>query len=124
MVVIFLPAAADSGVWQERTGWPSRCTVQAPHSAMPQPNLVPVRPTSSRITHNSGVSASALTVIVLPLICRRVLTGDLLCGGARQEELPGSSTSIGDAAGEVQPGQTLEGSCPALHQRADALRIG
>jgi hypothetical protein len=42
--VIFLPAAADTGVTQERIGWPSRCTVQAPHRATPQPNLVPVRP--------------------------------------------------------------------------------
>ena len=31
MVVTFLPAAAETGVWHERTGWPSRCTVQAPH---------------------------------------------------------------------------------------------
>ena len=35
--------SADSGVSHERTGLPSMCTVQAPHSAMPQPYLVPVR---------------------------------------------------------------------------------
>jgi hypothetical protein len=40
--------------------------VQAPHKAAPQPNLVPVRPTSSRITHNNGVSGSAWTVTVEP----------------------------------------------------------
>ena len=27
------------GVWQERIGRPSICTVQAPHWAAPQPNL-------------------------------------------------------------------------------------
>src|SRR5260370_243662 len=43
MVVTFLPAAGDTGVEQERTGCPSRGTVPAPHCAMPQPNLVPVR---------------------------------------------------------------------------------
>jgi hypothetical protein len=40
--------------------------VQAPHKAAPQPNLVPVRPTSSRITHSNGVSGSALTETVVP----------------------------------------------------------
>jgi len=33
---------------------------------MPQPNLVPVRPISSRITHSKGVSASDSTVIDFP----------------------------------------------------------
>ena len=41
MVVTGWSPTALTGIWQERTGWPSRCTVQAPHSAMPQPNLVP-----------------------------------------------------------------------------------
>src|SRR4051812_44092313 len=50
IVATFWPAAAESGVWQERTGWPFRCTVHAPHSAWPHPNLVPVKPISSRIT--------------------------------------------------------------------------
>ena len=54
MVMIFLPTAADDRHEQERTGSPSTCTVQAPHAAMPQPYLVPVRPSSSRRTHSSG----------------------------------------------------------------------
>ena len=57
-----------TGVMQERVGRPSTCTVQAPHMPMPQPNLVPVRPTSSRITHSSGVSSSASTVTARPLM--------------------------------------------------------
>src|SRR5438876_530381 len=54
MVVIRLPAAALTGVTQERIGWPSRCTVQAPQSAIPQPNFVPVRPTTSRTTRQDS----------------------------------------------------------------------
>jgi hypothetical protein len=59
IVVIACLAAALTGVWQERTAMPSRCTVQAPHKASPQPNLVPVRPSRSRSAHSSGMSGSA-----------------------------------------------------------------
>jgi len=51
-----LPSAAEIGVTHERVGRPSRCTVHAPHSAMPQPNFVPVSPSSSRSVHSSAVS--------------------------------------------------------------------
>ena len=44
MVVMDLPSTALNGNTQERVAAPSMCTVQAPHSAMPQPNLVPVIP--------------------------------------------------------------------------------
>ena len=47
---------------------PSRCTVQAPHCAMPQPNFVPVIPKRSRSTQSSGMSAGASTVLLSPLI--------------------------------------------------------
>ena len=56
MVVICAPAPTSTGDWQERVAWPSTCTVQAPHWAMPQPYLVPVRPSVSRSTQSSGVS--------------------------------------------------------------------
>src|SRR5215831_3375685 len=49
------------GVIQERVATPSICTVQAPHSAIPQPNLVPVMPSTSRNTQRSGVSPSTST---------------------------------------------------------------
>ena len=48
-------------VWQDRVGYPSRCTVQAPHSAWPHPNFVPVRPTRSRIAQSNGMSAGPST---------------------------------------------------------------
>src|SRR5882724_10260300 len=73
MVVIFLPSAAETGITQERTAAPSRCTVQAPHCAMPQPYLVPVRPTCSRIAHNRGVLGLTVTSSVLPLIVKRAM---------------------------------------------------
>jgi hypothetical protein len=56
--VIFLAPTALTGTEQERVATPSRCTVQAPHWAMPQPYFVPVNPIVSRNTHNSGVRGS------------------------------------------------------------------
>ena len=44
MVVTVFPATVETCVVQDRVGWPLIWTVQAPHSAMPQPNLVPVMP--------------------------------------------------------------------------------
>src|SRR5205823_1087892 len=67
MVVIFLPATADSGVLQDLVGVPSICTVHAPQSPTPQPNLVPVKPSLSRSTQRSGMSGPAWTSRLLPL---------------------------------------------------------
>src|SRR6185503_5109063 len=77
MVVIFLPSAADIGVLQERIGLPSSSTVQAPHSAAPQPNFVPVMPRVSRSTQRSGVLGSALTSRALPLMVRLAICASL-----------------------------------------------
>ena len=62
MVVTVAVPTVDTGVRQDRVGTPFTCTVQAPHWAMPQPNLVPVRLSVSRNTHNNGVSDSTTTV--------------------------------------------------------------
>src|SRR5256885_7234681 len=62
MVVMAWPTAALTGVTHDRRGMPSRFTVQAPHSAAPQPNLVPVMPSRSRKTHSRGMSGGASTV--------------------------------------------------------------
>src|SRR5262245_32340472 len=67
MVVISELPMLSIGVMQERVGSPPTCTVQAPHSAMPQPNFVPVMPSTSRSTQRSGVSPSTSTLCVLPL---------------------------------------------------------
>src|SRR6267143_1933633 len=68
IVVMRLPAAAETGVMQERTGLPSRWIVHAPHKARPQPNFVPVIPSTSRSTQSNGVSSSTSTLRALPLI--------------------------------------------------------
>ncbi len=61
-MVTLLPAMADAGVMQERTASPFRCTVHAPQSAMPQPNLVPVMPSVSRKIQSNGISGLTSTV--------------------------------------------------------------
>src|SRR2546422_6910542 len=58
MVVTSSPAARDTAATQDRTASPSRCTVQAPHCAMPQPYFVPVSPRFSRRTQSRGVAGS------------------------------------------------------------------
>src|SRR5271156_748422 len=70
MVVTFFPTARETGVTQERTASPSSCTVQAPHSAIPQPYFVPVRPRFSRRTHSSGMAGSTSSEDRLPLTTR------------------------------------------------------
>src|SRR5215831_12206873 len=67
MVVTFFPCTLETGVMQERAASPLMCTVQAPHSAMPQPNLVPVRSRVSRNTQSRGICGSTFTVVNLPL---------------------------------------------------------
>ena len=58
-----IPVFAWKGETLEEYWW---CIVQALHWAMPQPNLVPVRPSVSRRTHISGVSGSTSTVCCWP----------------------------------------------------------
>src|SRR5438132_13127744 len=67
IVVMRLPAATETDVMHERTALPSRCTVHAPHSAMPQPNFVPVIPSTSRSTQSKGVSSSTSTLRAMQL---------------------------------------------------------
>src|SRR5437762_5570342 len=72
IVVTRLPATAATGSTQVRVATPSRWTVQAPHCAMPQPNLVPVSPSVSRSTQRSGVSGVTSTVSRLPLTVKEI----------------------------------------------------
>ncbi len=66
----------ETGVTQERRASPFTWMVHAPHSATPQPNLVPVSPSSSRSTQSMGVSPSTSTSARAPftlswsVICR------------------------------------------------------
>src|ERR1039458_1439014 len=74
IVVTCLPLAMDTGVTQERTARPSRCTVHAPHCAMPHPYLVPVSCRLSRSTHSKGVLGSASTLVFFPLINKVIMS--------------------------------------------------
>ena len=67
IVVISALPTLSIVVMQDRAGAPSTCTVQAPQSAMPQPNLVPVMPKTSRRTQRRGVSPSTSAVWSVPL---------------------------------------------------------
>src|SRR5580658_6335032 len=44
--------------------------VQAPHAATPQPNFVPVSPSTSRRYQSIGIDGSPSNVSVWPLTCR------------------------------------------------------
>src|SRR5437879_7538218 len=129
MVVILLPAAALKGVEQDLAGCPLTWTVQAPHSAMPQPYLVPVMPRWWRSTHRRGVSRSASTDMGLPLTFRVIieellgknppqlfsaLPAHLCRGQAGRREAPPS----GRSGGRTRPGRgrasALAAACPRL----------
>src|SRR5438132_670339 len=62
-----LAQSADVGVMQARSASPFLWTVQAPHRAMPQPNLVPVNPKMSRKYQSSGISGSPSKLCGTPL---------------------------------------------------------
>src|ERR1043166_650146 len=85
MVTIFLFATAEIGVMQERVACPSTWTVQAPQSAIPQPNLVPVRPISSRSVHNRGVSPGTSRLCRLPLMSSWIIAALLLSSSRHGE---------------------------------------
>src|SRR5271163_1457514 len=91
MVVTLRPAIAESWVTQDRTAFPSKCTVQAPHNAMPQPNLVPLRPATSRSAHSKGMVGSASSVADLPL---RTKVVDMIDSAEEGLILPPDSSSL------------------------------
>lgn len=100
-----LPCAAETGVMHDRMAWPFRCTVQAPHMAMPQPNLVPVMPSVSRKVQRMGVEGSTSADTGLPL--RVNLTGMgcfLSCFSTRKlpRELVGVARSRGSVRQSMQ----------------------
>ena len=83
IVVMSAPCLiAESGVWHERTGCPSTCTVHAPHSAIPQPYLVPVRLRLLCRIHNSGVSVGTSGLIST----RSLLTNRIGIKGSGKDE--------------------------------------
>jgi hypothetical protein len=100
MVVIFLPAAAETGVTQERMGVPSRCTVQAPQRAIPQPYLMPVRRRSSRITQSNGRSGLTSTRCDFPFTTSVII--EVLLTVAVDRRRSGRSVAPGPRLGIVR----------------------
>jgi hypothetical protein len=60
-------------VIQDLVARPSTCTVPELQKPIPQPNLVPVRPISSRITQSNGVSSGLCTETVRPLSSKVIM---------------------------------------------------
>jgi hypothetical protein len=76
-VVTDLPATDETGVMQERTGIPSRCTVHAPQSEAPHPYFVPVRFRVSRKVHNKLASDAVSTCTDFPLSLKLVFISEV-----------------------------------------------
>src|SRR5216683_1905499 len=76
MVITERPLTSFTAVMQARAASPSTWTVQAPHSATPQPYFVPMSPSSSRKYQSSGVDGSPSNDCSWPLT--RNLTMDVL----------------------------------------------
>src|SRR5258708_29515904 len=78
-----LPATSDTWVWRENARLPSMCTMHAPHSPAPQPNLVPVSLSSSLMIHKRGVVGGAADEAGFPFIVKSVdmfgSPAELLC---------------------------------------------
>src|SRR5712672_366012 len=93
MVVIFFPVTLATGSMHDRVAAPSTCTVQAPHSAFPQPYLVPVISNTSRSTQSNGMSGSTSTCRIFPLMTSFCI---------KKTPLTGSPRSIARKAGDPQ----------------------
>ena len=92
VTILSVAFTAPTGIEHERCTSPLMCTEQAPHCATPQPYLVPVRPTCSRITHSSGVSGSTCTSRTLPLMLSFAIEASLVkdaCGRRSNDRHPG-----------------------------------
>src|SRR3979411_1027211 len=120
MGVVSLPANPPAGSEQERIGWPSMCTVQAPQRPAPQPNLVPVRPSVSRNTQSSGVSGSASTSTVLPLIFSANIAVRLHDRVTRD----GNYITISGESQSASQKQARAGKERKWRRRAEAARVG
>src|SRR5215471_8682158 len=73
IVVMFAPPRSFMAVEQERIAALSLCTVHAPQSDIPQPNLVPVSPATSRRYQSSGMSGSPSKVCSFPFTLKRII---------------------------------------------------
>src|SRR5271165_6969572 len=97
MVVIDLPLVSLIVVTQDLRASPSIWMVQAPHAATPQPNFVPVRPSTSRRYQSTGIDGSPSNVCVWPLTFRVTMFPSLSKAAALKSVLPGLISSYGSS---------------------------
>jgi len=111
MVVMSLLATSPTVMPQESTGRLPISTVHAPHCWIPQPNLVPVKPTVSRNAQSNGVSGSRLrvccfslifNVVILPPWLRLNYTKSLLLIGSLRNRLPVAAKTALAKAGPIK----------------------
>src|SRR6185369_3105392 len=69
-----------TGVSHEYTGWPSTNTRQAPHTPIPQPKRVPLRPRWLRNTYSRAVSSSVRMSTGRPFTVTVLIGGGSSCG--------------------------------------------
>lgn len=86
IVVTLAPSSSLSLIAQLFTARPSTITVQAPHSRLSQPYLVPVRLETSRSANNSGVSGSSRYSTPSPLTVILAMIATLACGRPRCQD--------------------------------------
>ena len=109
--------SADTGALHDCLAMPSIWIVHAPHCAMQQPYLVPVKPMWSRKTQSSGVSDSTSTLYALlfALIVKfavEVCVSQSIC----KFEIAGSmgkGTSTADKDFYTLVSFQLDGTCPS-----------
>src|SRR5260370_13456883 len=101
MVVMSYPSACTANIRQERTGAPSRSTVQAPHTPCSQPACAPVSSKRSRKQSSRLMRGSTSSACSCPLTKRSMRTGCLplgrtisLCDGADHESGRGAPAVI------------------------------
>src|SRR5277367_7178769 len=93
MVVIDLPFASLIDVAHALTASPSRWIVQAPQAAIPQPNFVPVNPSTSRRYQSTGIDGSPSNDCAWPFTFRVSMLPSLSKAAALQTVLPGAASS-------------------------------
>jgi hypothetical protein len=78
MVVISLPSTVAAKVRQDRTGSPFNKTVQAPHSPIPQPYLLPVNYKSFLMTLIKRSFGFTDKLLFLPLMVNSIFSSFIL----------------------------------------------
>src|SRR5215470_151245 len=135
MVVTCRPSTAAIGTMQLLAGTPSICMVHAPHAPMPQPNLLPVRPSGSRTTHSSGTSGGPsncagcwLTLNVTGMVGAPSFAAPLIgrrCNRCLLAGLRGyAGANRADRPWEILPGRLVGEGSAHIARKIRKLRVG